>query len=447
MTAKTFGLPRLLNDGLVLRWATAEDIDQLAEFNGFIHETPDNRTNIISQWVRDLTSGQHPTTQVNDFTVVVDTKDNHKIVSSLCTIHQTWAYEGVEFPAGRPELVGTLEEYRHKGLVRLQMDAVHAKGGARGELMQGITGIPWYYKQFEYAMSLDLGGGRNYYWDRPGNLVHLPDDEEQYTWRTVKEADIPFLDQIYRWQCSHSLIYTVRNEATWRHEINGHHENSAQFRHRWIIQSKEEGDVGYVQFSIWEPAIVIHEVGVIFGHSLRAVCLYLTRMFKGLAKVRADKHKEKPLINHLTFNLGIDHPVYQALSHQLEQIHRPYAWYIRIPDLLTFVRKIQPVLENRLHQSVMAGHTGQLRLNFYKRGTLQFTFNKGKISDVGTYQKKEVADGDAHFPELLFYHVLCGRQSLAELNQVHADCYGKAEADVLLSILFPKKASLNLGLG
>jgi hypothetical protein len=34
-------------------------------------------------------------------------------------ISQIWAYEGIPFGVGRPELVGTLPEYRNRGLVRL----------------------------------------------------------------------------------------------------------------------------------------------------------------------------------------------------------------------------------------------------------------------------------------------------------------------------------------
>ena len=58
-------------------------------------------------------------------------------------ISQTWAYEGIPFEVGRPELVGTLPEYRNRGLVRAQFEEVHRWSAARGELVQGITGIPY----------------------------------------------------------------------------------------------------------------------------------------------------------------------------------------------------------------------------------------------------------------------------------------------------------------
>jgi predicted acetyltransferase len=441
----SFNLPLAIGEQLRLRWATAADRPALAEFNALIHEEGAEQAGIIRHWVEDLMGGQHPTAESGDFTLVEEVETG-RIVSSLCTIPQTWRYEEIEFPVGRPELVGTLAEYRQQGLVRLQMEAIHAKGAARGELMQGITGIPWYYRQFGYEMALDLGGGRTYLWDRPGNLVHLSDEEETYTWRIARASDIPLLKQLYERHCANNLLSSVRTEEIWRHDLAGHQEGSVQARHFWMITHKTAGDVGYVQFAIWEPALVIHEVAVVGGHSLRAVALYLTRMFKGLAKMRVEKEKKKA-ITHLFFRMADNHPLMAALGRQLEQYQRPYAWYIRIADVPAFLRRIQPVLERRLSQSVMAGHTGNLRLNLYRGGTLQLRFEQGILTEVGSYTKQEMADGDAHFPDLLLIQLLCGRHSLAELTAVQADCFGTAEAEILLGILFPKQASLVWGVG
>lgn len=446
MRDKSFGLPRDLGDGLVLRWATSADTAALVKFNTHIHEESEGaEEGIISGWVEDLVSGRHPTTSVDNFTVVVDTQADDKIVSSLCIIPQIWQYEEVAFPVGRPELVGTLAEYRKRRLVRAQMEAIHAKGAARNELMQGITGIPWYYRLFDYEMALDLGGGRRYLWQRDGNLVHLPNDKEPYTWRTARLEDIELLGQLYAIHCATSMINTVRTAEEWRYALKGQQDKSAQFRHFWVIQHKTLGDIGYVQFAVWGESIVVHEVAVVAGHSLRAVCLYLTRMFKGYANLR-QKTEKKP-ITELYFRLGIDHPVYAALGRQLERQDQPYAWYIRIPDLPAFLRHITPVLERRLAASVMAGHSGELKLNFYARGKLKLVFDDGRLSEIGTFEAATVADGDARFPDLLFTQLICGRRTLAELNEVYVDCFGSPEAEILLGILFPKRPSNNLGLG
>ena len=118
-------------------------------------------------WTRDLLSGAHPTFGVDDFTIVED-RNSGEIVSSMSLISQTWAYEGIPFGVGRPELVGTDPSYRARGLVRAQFEVAHEWSRQRGEHMQVITGIPYFYRQFGYEMGLELGGGRS------GGEAHLP---------------------------------------------------------------------------------------------------------------------------------------------------------------------------------------------------------------------------------------------------------------------------------
>ena len=161
---------RDLGDGLVLRHGCVEDAEPLAAFNADVHRD-DGATEpsaTIAAWTRDLSSRPHPSFTPADFTIVEDTRTG-AIVSSLNLISQTWSYGGIDLPAGRPELVGTAPDYRRRGLVRAQFDVVHRWSAARGELMQGITGIPYYYRQFGYEMAVDLGGGRVAY------APHVPD--------------------------------------------------------------------------------------------------------------------------------------------------------------------------------------------------------------------------------------------------------------------------------
>jgi len=43
------------------------------------------------------------------------------------------------------------------------------------------------------------------------------------------------------------------------------------------------------------------------------------------------------------------------LSTSLPDERKPYAWYIRVPDLPAFIRRIKPVLEKRLALSEEQG--------------------------------------------------------------------------------------------
>ncbi|WP_420630066.1 GNAT family N-acetyltransferase [Candidatus Leptofilum sp.] len=440
-----FGLPKHLGDGLLLRWATLEDTEELAAFNVRSQsDNPENPETWLARWTEDLMRGDHPTTNASDFTVVVDENAGGKIVSTLNLISQTWAYEGIPFGVGRPELVATDPDYRRRGLVREQMTAVHAKSAARGELVQAITGIPWYYRLFGYGMALDLGGGRTFLWDRPGN--YKPIEEEPYQIRPATEADWPLLDKLYDAHNQGSLLNRVRNETIWRYEITVPHPDSAYSRQFRIIETAESHQpVAYVEYKQWGPTYTVRELGVLPGHSWRRVGLYLTRTFKKMADELFEK-EEKRLLG-VSFGLGQGHSIYEALGRQLEPQRRPYAWFIRVPDLPAFLRHIAPALEKRLAQSVLAGHSGTCRVNLYRE---QFTlvFEQGKLKEVGSYEPKSVDDGDIHFSDSTFLHVLFGKNSLEELNETHADCFSRnPEAAVLFNILFPKKPSWVVGLG
>src|SRR5512140_3819445 len=150
---------RDLGDGLIMRRGTREDADALAEFNGKIHGENPLDAQRVAAWTHDLVARPHPTLQPEDFTIVEETAAG-RIVSTMNLIPQTWTYEGIEFGVGRPELVGTLPEYRGRGLVRRQFDEVHKWSAERGLMVQAITGIRYYYRQFGYEYALDLNRWR-----------------------------------------------------------------------------------------------------------------------------------------------------------------------------------------------------------------------------------------------------------------------------------------------
>ena len=425
-------LPVALGAGLVMRWATAADAPAVAAFNLAMHsDNPAEPEEGLSIWTYDLFSGQHPTTGPGDFTVVVD--DQGQIVSSLCLISQTWAIDGLAFGVGRPELVATLPEYRRRGLVRRQMAVVHSLSAARGELVQVITGIPWYYRQFGYEMTVDLGGSRDFVWSRPGNSP--PVTEEPYRFRPAAADDIPHLAALYAIHCQASLVYRVRSQAEWLYELTLQDPAAVNGQRFGVVETPAGEIAGYVEYAIWSRSVNIREVAARPGHSLRALCLFLTRHFKPTPLPSGAP------ADHLTFRLGTAHPAYTALGRQLSKPDNAYAYFLRVPDLPAFLRHLAPVLERRLAGSVMAGHTGTLRLNFYQQ-QLTLRFDTGRLAEIGTFQPAYAHDGDACLPDLTFLHLLFGHRSLEQLRQLRVDCFAaNAEAAVLLDVLFPTRPS------
>jgi len=434
-------LLRELEDGLVLRRSTAADADKLAEFNGIIHsdDGPEKPEERIGAWTRDLLTRPHPTTNVDDFTIVEE-QATGRIVSSLNLIPQIWQYGGmIEIGVGRPELVGTLEEFRNRGLVRLQMEEVHKWSNERGHLMQAITGIPTYYRQFGYEMSMELDGGRAGF---EPQVPKLKDDEkETYTLRPATEADIPFLMDVYDYGTRRSLMRCLRSESTWRYQLNGQSEKNIQRNIFHIIQEIETGEpVGYISIPA-NPngsALFIWEYELKPGVSWLAVSPAVVRFLWTHGKITSEEKSQSP-INAFAFWLGSEHPAYTALHENLPRVRRPYGWYTRIPDLPGFIRHIAPVIEKRLAESIAVGHTGKLRIN-RARSMLTLTFERGKLTGVEDSERKATDYGDLGLPGLLIHHLIFGYHSHDELHQIFPDVYvDNDQSRVLLEIIFPKQ--------
>ena len=445
MSGEYGGLPRILSDGLVMRWATPDDAKALAKFNVRIHsDDAENPEEGLRVWTLDLMSGDHPTTNAGDFIVVVDERAGRKIVSSLNLISQTWSYETTPFAAGRIELVGTDPDYRRRGLVRAQMDVIHRRSEERGELVQVITGIPWYYRLFGYEMALDLGGSRFYPRER---LVQLKaPEEENYHVRSATVDDIPLLSELYARHCATSMVNRLRDGEQWRYELSGPHVKSFYHRRFRIVEDVESGEpLGYFEWQEWPVGIAIRELAVAPGRSLRALALRISRHVADLVDEKVEERAKTKNPSAVIFALGPAHPAYDALP-ELAEGQLPYAWYVRVADLSAFLKLIKPVLESRLASSVMAGHSGQLRLNLFTE-RIRLHIAEGRLAEIGSYEGKRLEEGDASFPGLSFLQLLFGHRSLAELRHAYPDCSASREATVLLTALFPRKVSQPVGLG
>lgn len=430
-------------DGLILLCSNAADAEALAEFNSRIHsdegfEKPDER---VAAWTRDLLARPHPTFHADDCTLVVEAATG-KIISSMNLISQTWAYEGIPFGVGRPELVGTLPGYRNRGLVRLQFEEVHRWSAERGELVQGITGIPFYYKLFGYDMALELGGGRTGY---EAQLPKLEDGKtEPFTIRPATEADIPFLMEVYAHACKRQLITCVRDEAQWRYDLTGQSEKNVDRLEYRVIERAGSGEaVGYFThpWYTWDAGLVANHYELKPGVSWLEVTPSLARYLWQTGETLW-KQEGKPGVRTVYgFWLGSKHPAYEIFRDRLPRLRDPYAWYIRVPDLPKFLRRIAPVLERRIAESAIVGYSGEVKVSFYRSG-LRLGLEKGQLAAVEAWMPSPEDHGSAAFPDLTFLQLVFGYRTFEELEQSYADCwYNNDEARVLLNTLFPKKAS------
>ena len=432
--AEVGSLRRELADGLILRSARHEDGGELIEFNATMHADVSLPGSTLADWTRDLFETPHPTFQVErDVTVVEDTTSG-RIVSAMFLIPQVWSYAGVPVSAGQPELIATHPDYRRRGLVRAQFDEIHQWGQDRGQLWQFIAGIPWYYRQFGYTYAVDLP-------PRPIMWVGeaAPSPSTDFTLRSATSADVEFLAELEADATSGTMLAPLRGTEGFNLEL-----------------ARRPGGLLACEIHVVEPTITAAGPIGYVAHQRRLV--------DGLVSVRAFELRRgtdwlgptAAVVAHLhqwvrahpdgpgrgvRFALPARHPATRCASTRLGWgPPGSYGLYVRVPDVVAFMRAIAPVLEARVAASPAVAWTGALRIDLYQGG-LQFHFDQGRLSAVEPWDRptddREHAV-DASIRREDFVHLLLGNRSINELEVTTADCLLITDTGALmLDVLFP----------
>jgi len=418
-----------LTDLLLLHAAESDqDVDGLIDFNSRLHSNlpePDPR---IGEIVREmLAPGMHPTMTREDFFLVEDS-ETQQIVSSLCVIPQTWTYAGIPFGVGRPELVGTLAEYRRQGLVSALFKAAHERCAALNLPAQGITGIPYFYRQFEYEYALELGGGR---------VIPLatlpPTPDSAFTLRPATNDDIPMLQTLYDTFAKRHLITCLRPAESWRYLLEMSDGNGDKQWFYLIIRNNEVA--GYVDIAKETQGSRARATELVFNGSMPELAGWLLpRLRDEIAILHADA---APAIEYIYLNLGSRDPIFPYLGAYQPFTQPSYAWYIRAPDLAGFVTLIAPALEKRIAGGPLAGLTTTLSLDFYRSG-LKLEFEGGRLTGAVNLLPGEGVD--AMLPPLVFLQLLFGYRSTASLARALPDVRLNQSAP-MLDALFPRRRS------
>lgn len=455
-----------LGNGLSRRWSTAADEAKIGSCLATVFrakpDDPPNQAMINRMAV--LFSPGHPLMGPGDFAVVEDTSlAERPIVACACLWQQCWSYAGISFGLGRPEYVAALPEYRNRGLVRALFEMLHARSAARGDLVQAITGIPYYYRQFGYEYALDLGGSRTI----PVAAIPAKKGEEPELChlRPALQSDVKEIKSLYDLQAANNLVWTEMTEERWLYYVTV-----------WdipAVQSQAPGESGPERrlFVIVDGADkVCGAVGL--ASSRRRGTVYVGRLLmapnvnwqaampsllRAFVQAAADipdadianlEGSTPEPVRELAFNVGRLNPATDIWGDRLASSHEPpYAWYIRVADVPGFLLHIAPVLERRLAESMLAGYTGELKLDFYRSG-LRMQFEQGKLIEAAPWRVPPYGDEEqGGCPPLVFLQLLFGHRSLAELRESYPDVWTTSAAALLVNTLFPKQPSSVWSLG
>lgn len=301
-----------------------------------------------------------------------------------------------------------------------------------------------------YEMALDIEAAQVI------DEMHIPslkkEETETCRLRPRTDADNAFIQELYANAIESHVFACPRTPTLWEYEFNGRATGS-DARHEWLIIEDMEGTpLGYVQHLQWciegfcesgapgtNLMLMRMELKPGVGY-LNLITSLLRALWKKAEATPITPESKKKRVTGIQFMFGREHPFYQVLPKSIIRTELPYAWYIRIPNLVAFLQYIQPALEKHLIGTVAEGYTGELKISFYRSG-IHLKFHHGTLKKIADWTPDDIEAGDALFPELTFLQLLCGRCRTTELTSRFVDCWTNDTAAVLLDCLFPEFTS------
>jgi len=410
-----------LENGLILRTAkdeaaNADDVERVAVFNGKIHGE------LVETMTRQLFL-HHPNTSFDDL-IFVEDEQSGEVVSSLCLIPWTWRYEDVELPAGEMGIVGTLEGYRNRGLIRKQVEVFKQRLRERGCLLSQIQGIPYYYRQFGYEYALPLEQWLTL------QARQIPDQPEStFTFRQATLDDVPTLMRLYNQAAPDLAIHTVRDEAIWQYLLTDAKGTETE-REILLIEDADGQGIGYT-------CVPLHH----FGEELNVNEVSRLSYDAALATLQHVKQlsveREKPGIR---LNLPLGCTLAQVALSLGGRDDGAYAWQIHVPDVAALLRALAPVLERRVAASPLTVLTQDVHISLY-RETVLLRFAAGKVTEVANVGFTTWYEEPIRLPPLQFVPLVLGYHTWQELKTAFPDVDVAPQARLLVDTLFPKTAS------
>ena len=437
-----------ISEDLILRTASHEDADNLADFHEevFMDEPSGTRAWWIAEWGRDLLTKPHPTFSPSDCLIVEDTRNN-RIASSSLYLTQQWQCDGARFQVGQPEIVGTRKEYRERGLIRKQFEVMHRWADERNHDILVVHGIPHYYRQFGYEMALGQYPRRN------ALIEALPrwteDEQRNHVLRDVTLDDVEFVTRLVNTTNQRALYSPVFEPDQMRYMMFDRNERSgAAWRTAILCKNTADGPGEPIGAIMYALVVAIDEARILriemAGPTHWRLALEdLLREFEERARTITDGNPDPDRrIKVVNTEMQPGHPAHIFDNGVLgPKPDTDYAWYVRVSNLANFFTKISPALNHRLANSVHASYNGTLNINL-GNSRLSISFNNGEFSQATNSGRAPRSDATAAFPGGNFMQILFGRRSIADVVRTEADCEVMSKADHdLLQTLFPKHHS------
>ncbi len=392
-----------LAGGYDLRGAVEADVEQVADLLG---ERGDAADAVDLRLVI-----EDPSEGLDSCLVVADAE---RIVSTATLLNETVRIGGAEIPAGQVELVATAPDHEGRGLVRALIDEAHRRSSARGDLLQVMIGIPYFYRQFGYSYAMPIPRLRQLW---PNAAV--PDSA--ITVREATHDDIPAMRRLQDETQSAADVAMAHSASCWRWLID--RDGSIQ----WVAERDSRVIATCRVTPPGEQLVVAELAGSVDG---------VAALVAEAAETGSPAVQERP---HASVSATIE-----DLVVPLDGPAGAREWYYaRIEHLGPLLDRLAPVLLARAELAGLLDRTHDILLSSF-RSHVRFTIGPDGMSPVlsGGPEQAPTSKGGSGVPPDALAPLLLGPNGALGLEAALPDVVLGRQRDLMSSLFPPMHADL-----
>ncbi len=396
---------------------TEEELKAIINLNMEVHQKE-----VLETFIRQIFL-KHPRRREILWLYIKDDKEN-KLVSSICLSPLEWQIKDITLSVCQMEYVGTLEQYRGKGLIKILNELYEKLMDQNGYILSVIKGIPYYYRSFgyEYVSSLD---------ERiaiPASKIPKKKNKDTNI-RKADSNDIPFIESKYNQFHRNFYIFNKFDPECFmfmylKDQFNSEVRSTYIFDEEGVANNYFSVGMSYdnQNYEIITPDLNKNEV------------ISLLQFIKAMGNYN-DNHI-------ITLSISEHSSLFNYIISLGGKPLSVYGWQVKIPNLKRFFNLIKKIIENRLKHSEFKGLTKSIRISNYHE-TVILNFNNGKIEKIEV--EKEYPDPkitDLMIPGALLFKLLLGDRTFDEINYIIKDAIVDISSKSIIETMFPKKISL-----
>ncbi|MHA1480609.1 MAG: GNAT family N-acetyltransferase [Candidatus Thorarchaeota archaeon] len=405
---------------------TDEELEELIKFNATIHEPTDGE--FLKRLIENLPRfGREMNFYIRD-------SEKGYIVSSINAIPSIWEYDGIALNNLELGFVGTLKEYRNKGLLRILYS--YFEKLLKDYDISTIQGIPYLYRTFGYDFIIPLGRKFFLAVDHiPSFNKESPPDFMNIVIRPATKSDRADIVKLYDELKSRLLVSVRRDEELWnvqeRLKVGDddtfetmviERENTIDGYFRVLVRGKTSTAPYEVYLDVIESSIRS------FDSVMRTLHFLKEEAIKKSLYLITVPGTTKSNLSRIALDFG-------------SAIGSEWKHQIRVPNVVKFLNTIRPVLERRLQGTIFKDLSQVIFINTY-RHCYVLNFNKGSLKPIDDIGVQEIGTKrEIRMPPPDFVRLILGEYSIDELRRINMDFVVTGSHKALLETLFPKRES------